>query len=97
MQEFLHPAACKQFVSTLSTPFEIIGLIDTDEITLSNKFKKLRHRLLNVDLFYMVLITWFLLIDLLPKKLKYDARKSRRPMLRRAAAQARTWQWGRGR
>jgi hypothetical protein len=32
----------------LSTPFEIIGLIDADEMALSNKFKKLRHRLLNV-------------------------------------------------
>jgi len=36
------------FYPTLSTPFEIIGLIDTDEITISNKFKELRHRLLNV-------------------------------------------------
>jgi len=34
----------------LSTPFEIIGLIDTDEITISNKFKELRHRLLNVGI-----------------------------------------------
>jgi hypothetical protein len=33
---------------TLSTPLEIIGLIGTDETALSNKFKKLRHRLLNV-------------------------------------------------
>jgi hypothetical protein len=33
---------------TLSTPFEIIGLKDADKIALSNKFKKLRHWLLNV-------------------------------------------------
>ena len=33
---------------TLSTPFEIIRLIDADEMALSNKFKKLRHRLLNL-------------------------------------------------
>ena len=36
------------FIPTLSTPFEIIGLIDTDEIALSNKFKRLQPRLLNV-------------------------------------------------
>src|SRR5207248_4819409 len=36
------------FTPTLSTPFEIIGLIDTDEIALSNKFKRLQPRLLNV-------------------------------------------------
>jgi hypothetical protein len=35
---------------TLSTPFEIIGLIDTDEIALSNKFKRLQPRLLNVGM-----------------------------------------------
>lgn len=32
----------------LSTPFEIIGLINTVAAALSNKFKKLRHRLRNV-------------------------------------------------
>src|SRR5687768_13223543 len=33
---------------TLSTPFEIIGLRGTTKTTLSNKFKGLRPRLLNV-------------------------------------------------
>jgi hypothetical protein len=33
---------------TLSTPIEIQGFIGTDEITLSKKFEKLRHGLLNV-------------------------------------------------
>jgi hypothetical protein len=33
---------------TLSTPFEIHWLMSMDEITLSNKVKKLRYGLLNV-------------------------------------------------
>jgi hypothetical protein len=35
---------------TLSTPFEIIGLRGTTKTTLSNKFKGLRPRLLNVGM-----------------------------------------------